>query len=42
MSAASTHAQDIIYLIYVGRTPYAQVRRGGMNLFLLEVAFRKT
>ncbi len=42
MSGASTHAPDIVYAIHVARTPYAQVRRGEVNWFLLEIEFRKT
>jgi hypothetical protein len=42
MSGASAHAPDIVYVIYVAGTPYAQVRLGGRNWFLLEVEFRKT
>ena len=36
MSGTSTHPPDIVYEIYVARTPTAQVRHGEMNWFLLE------
>jgi hypothetical protein len=42
MSAASTHAPDIVYVIYVARTPTPQVRNGEMNWLQLEIEFRKT
>jgi hypothetical protein len=42
MSGSSKHAPDIVYVIYVARTAYAQVRRGGMSWFLFAIEFRKT